>query len=60
MNWREQETAFEKLRREAARLEAEQVDRELNPYLYEQHEIPAVWNHSDLADGDNERDEGKR
>lgn len=49
---------FHTLRNLISRLEADTIDRELRPELYQ--EIPAVWIPSDLTCGDAQRDEGKR
>lgn len=49
---------FQSLRHLISRLEADAIDRELHPELYQ--EIPAVWIPTDLSCGDAQRDEGKR
>jgi hypothetical protein len=56
MTWLDFRQQRKQQEREAERLAVNLIDRALNPDLWEPREIPAVWNHSDLEDGDNERD----
>ena len=49
---------FQTLRNLISRLEADAIDRELHPELYQ--ETPTVWIPSDLTCGDAQRDEGKK
>ena len=58
MNWRDHERIYRHQEKERARLEADQLDREMNPRLYLKEPV-AVLSHSDLSAGDAGRDEGK-
>ena len=59
MNWRAQERKYRQQERETARLEADQHDRYMNPQLYLKDALTS-GHHSDLENGDAQRDKGKR
>jgi hypothetical protein len=56
MNWLTRILEQRQQEREASRLSTDQLDRQYNPELYRNWEIPAIWNRGDLAEGDHKRD----
>lgn len=59
MSWLQTTRIRKQQEREAARLEADAIDRQQNPWLYQTEELPAIWDRGDLWEGDHERDRGK-